>query len=44
MQIISDRRALHAIPELELNLPKTMAYLEQAMSGLRCHRVLPGKP
>ena len=36
MQIIADRRALHAIPELELNLPKTMAYLENALSGLRC--------
>lgn len=36
MQIITDRRALHQIPELELNLPKTMAYLAQALSGLKC--------
>ena len=41
MQIISDRRALHAIPELERNLPKTMAYLEQAMSGLGCELFSP---
>ncbi len=36
MQIIADRRALHRIPELELALPKTMAYLESALSGLKC--------
>ena len=36
MQIIADRRALHRIPEIELNLPKTMAYLAQALSGLNC--------
>ena len=36
MQIIHDRRALHRIPELELNLPKTMAYLANAMKGLKC--------
>ena len=36
MQIIADRRALHRIPELERNLPKTMAYLAQALSGLKC--------
>lgn len=36
MQIIHDRRALHRIPELELNLPKTAAYLENALSGLGC--------
>ena len=27
MQIIHDRRALHQIPEPDLRLPKTMAYL-----------------
>lgn len=37
MQIIEDRRALHRIPELELHLPKTMQYLKNALSGLRCH-------
>ena len=36
MQIIEDRRALHRIPELELNLPKTMQYLKNALSGLKC--------
>ena len=36
MQIIADRRALHQIPELELELPKTMEYLYQALSGLKC--------
>ena len=37
MQIISDRQALHQIPELELNLPKTMAYLKSALLGLGCN-------
>ena len=36
MQIIEDRRALHRIPELELNLPKTIEYLKNALSGLKC--------
>ena len=36
MQIISDRRALHRIPELELNLPKTMEYLRNSLQGLSC--------
>ena len=36
MQIIIDRRALHQIPELELDLPKTMEYLASALSGLKC--------
>lgn len=36
MQIIEDRRALHRIPELELALPKTMEYIRQSLSGLRC--------
>ena len=41
MQIIHDRRALHMIPELELNLPKTMAYLAQALSSLGCELFFP---
>jgi len=41
MQIIHDRRQLHAIPELELKLPKTMAYLENALSGLKCTLISP---
>ena len=36
MQIYADRHALHRIPELELNLPKTKKYLEEALSGLSC--------
>jgi len=36
MQVIADRRALHMIPELELCLPKTMEYLKNALSGLKC--------
>ena len=34
MQIIQDRRQLHRIPELELCLPKTMAYLQNSLSRL----------
>ena len=36
MQVIRDRRALHQIPELELTLPKTAAYIRNALEGLRC--------
>ncbi len=36
MQIFTDRHALHQIPELELELPKTQAYLQEALSGLSC--------
>jgi len=36
MQIIEDRRALHRIPELDKQLPKTMAYLQNALQGLGC--------
>lgn len=36
MQIYEDRRALHRIPELDRHLPKTMAYLENALKGLKC--------
>lgn len=41
MQIITDRRALHQIPEVELMLPKTMEYLRSALSGLRCQLFSP---
>lgn len=37
MQIITDRRTLHQIPELDKELPKTMAYLQQSLQGLNCH-------
>lgn len=36
MQLVNDRRALHQIPELDRKLPKTMAYLKNALQGLRC--------
>ena len=36
MQIVADRRALHRIPELDRNLPKTMEYLRTALEGLNC--------
>ena len=36
MQIITDRRNLHAIPELELNLPRTMAYLKERLEEVGC--------
>ena len=36
MQIIEDRRALHQIPELDKNLPKTLEYLKNSLSGLKC--------
>ena len=36
VQIINDRRALHRIPELDRQLPETMAYLKDALNGLGC--------
>ena len=36
MKIMEDRRALHRIPELDQDLPKTMAYLKNALEGLGC--------
>ncbi len=36
MQIIEDRRMLHRIPELDRDLPKTMAYLENSLKDLSC--------
>lgn len=36
MQIIQDRRALHRIPELDVRLPETLAYLKGALEGLNC--------
>ena len=36
MQIITDRRALHRIPELDRTLPKTMEYLKNSLSKLSC--------
>ena len=36
MNIIEDRRALHRIPELDRQLPQTLAYLRRALEGLSC--------
>ena len=36
MQIRNDRRALHQIPELDKDLPKTIAYLKAGLEGLGC--------
>lgn len=36
MQIIQDRRALHQIPELDQELPETIAYLNSVLDGLPC--------
>ena len=36
MQLQEDRRALHRIPELDRELPKTMEYLRQSLEPLRC--------
>lgn len=36
MKIIDDRRALHRIPELDRNLPQTLAYLRQSLEELNC--------
>ncbi len=41
MQLFEDRRALHRIPELEWELPETMAYLQGALSGLNCQVLEP---
>ena len=36
MQIIADRRALHQIPELDRELPKTLDYLRSGLEKLSC--------
>jgi len=41
MQIYADRHALHRIPELDKDLPKTMAYLRSGLSGLNCRMFSP---
>ena len=40
-QIINDRRALHRIPELDRELDRTMAYLRDALTQLRCRLFSP---
>ena len=41
MQIFTDRHALHRIPELDRELPETLAYLKNALSGLNCNVFAP---
>ena len=41
MHVFHDRQALHAIPELGLELPKTAAYVKSALSGLGCSLSFP---
>ena len=36
MQIYTDRHALHRIPELDRELPKTLAYLRSSLENLNC--------
>lgn len=36
MQLYADRHALHRIPELDRELPETLAYLRASLSGLNC--------
>ena len=43
MQLITDRRALHQIPELELELPKTMEYIHARLTDLNCRVFSPAK-
>ena len=37
MQIIKDRQALHQIPELDKDLPRTMEYVRRQLEELSCH-------
>lgn len=41
MQIVADRRALHQIPELDRELPETLAYLHHALAELNCQLFSP---
>ncbi len=36
MQVIQHRRALHQIPELDRDLPETLAYLRRVLSPMKC--------
>ena len=36
MQIFEDRKQLHRIPELDRDLPHTMAYLRESLSSMKC--------
>ena len=41
MQIYTDRHALHRIPELHKDLPETVEYLKNTLSGLSCTVTVP---
>ena len=41
MDIIKDRRALHAIAEVEWDLPETSEYIKKALEGLNCRVFAP---
>ncbi len=43
MQIYKDRQALHRIPELDRELPRTMAYLKAALERLSCQVFVPAQ-
>ena len=43
MQIIADRRALHAKPELDKQLPNTLALVRGGLSGLGCEIFSPAE-
>ncbi len=43
MQINLDRQALHRIPELDHELPKTLAYLKESLSKLNCRVFSPAR-
>lgn len=43
MQIIEDRRALHGIPELDRQLPKTLDYLKLKLAFLSCQVFAPAE-
>ena len=41
MQVIQHRRALHQIPELDRDLPETLAYLREVLTPLGCELSTP---
>lgn len=43
MQIVHDYRQLHAIPELDRALPKTLQYIESQLQGLSCRVFAPSE-
>ena len=43
MTLSQDRRALHQIPELEWELPQTLAYLRQSLAPLPCRIFSPAE-